>query len=114
MLSRLSIDLIMMILILVQMAHHVTGNMLHELIGISLFVLFIIHNVLNIRWYKTIFSGKMNAHRIVSITVNLLLLVTMLVLMISAIPISRVLFTFFQLKGGYALRQIHTLLPTGH
>jgi cytochrome b561 len=95
---------------LVEMAYNFTRNMVHELIGISLFTLFIIYNILNRRWYQTIFRGKMNVRRILNITVNLLLLVAMVIVMISAIPISRIIFTFLQIhNSGLIARQIHTL-----
>ena len=92
------------------MAYNFTGNMFHELIGISLFILFIVHNILNRRWYQTIFRGKMNVRRILNITVNILLLVMMVVLMISAMPISRIIFAFIHIQNnGLIARQIHTL-----
>lgn len=108
-LIKLVIDFVMIVLMLVEMAYRFTGDMLHELVGISLFVLFIVHNVLNRRWYQTIFRGKMNLRRILNITVNLLLLVMMIVLMISAIPISRTIFVFIPIHNGLTARQIHTL-----
>lgn len=108
MLIKLFIDLLMMILMLMEMANRFTGNTFHEIAGISLFVLFIIHNILNRRWYKTIFRGKMNVRRVLSITVNLLFLVAMIVVMISAIPISRTIFTFMHIQNGLIARKIHT------
>ena len=110
MLIKLVIDFVMTILMLVEMAYTFTGNIVHELVGISLFILFIIHNILNRRWYQTIFRGKMNVRRILNITINLLLLVIMIVLIISAVPISRTIFAFIHIKNdGLTARQIHTL-----
>ncbi|WP_233426204.1 DUF4405 domain-containing protein [Paenibacillus massiliensis] len=109
MLVRLSIDLVMTILMVVEMAYHFTGNMFHEIFGVSIFILFIIHNILNRKWYQSIFKGKMNIRRVLTITINLLLLVTMAVLIISAIPISRTVFAFIPIENGIIVRQIHTL-----
>jgi hypothetical protein len=61
---------VMTILMIVEMGYWVTGNKLHEIFGVSLLILFIVHNTLNIRWYKTIFKGKMNVRRILKITSN--------------------------------------------
>lgn len=44
--------------------------------------------------------GKMNVHRILNITVNILLLVMMVVLMISAMPISRTIFAFMHIQNS--------------
>lgn len=48
---KIIIDIIMTILMLLAMAYQLTGNFLHEIIGVTLFVLFFLHNMLNIKWY---------------------------------------------------------------
>ncbi|WP_180247578.1 hypothetical protein [Bacillus sp. AFS031507] len=73
---------------LVAMAYQINGNTIHEMVGVTLLLLFIAHNILNRRWYKTIFKGKHNVRRILSIAVNLLFLVSMVVVLISSVPIS--------------------------
>lgn len=109
MLFKMIIDFVMAVLMLAEMAYRFTGNMFHEVAGISLFILFIVHNILNRQWYKTIFRGKMNVRRILNTTVNILLLVMMVVLMISAMPISRIIFAFMHIQNsGLIARQIHT------
>ncbi|MGE7759678.1 DUF4405 domain-containing protein [Peribacillus sp. NPDC097895] len=90
-------------------AYQITGNTIHELIGVILFLLFIAHNILNRRWYKTIFKGKHNVQRILSITVNLLFLVSMAVVMISSVPISRDIFAFISINNDMTLLQIHVM-----
>lgn len=109
MVIRLVIDLSMTVLMLVAMAYQITGNAIHELVGVILFLLFITHNFLNRRWYKTIFKGKYNVRRILSIVVNLLFLVSMTVVMISSVPISRDIFAFIPLNNEMFLLQIHVL-----
>jgi hypothetical protein len=106
---KLVIDLVMTVLMLVAMAYHLTGNTLHEWVGISLFVLFIVHNILNRRWYQTIFKGKHNVRRILQIAVNLLFLLSMAVVLISSVPISRDIFTFILINDDMIVRQIHVL-----
>ncbi|CAK8583611.1 hypothetical protein BMEGG_05848 [Priestia megaterium] len=108
-LIRLVIDLAMTVLMLVVMAYHVTGNAIHELVGAVLFMLFIFHNILNRRWYKTIIRGKYNVRRILKIVVNLLFLVSMVVVMISSVPISRDVFPYFPINNDMIVRQIHVL-----
>ena len=48
---RMSVDVLMTVLFLVLMAYHVTGNRLHEWLGILLYVLFLLHHVLNSAWH---------------------------------------------------------------
>lgn len=108
-LIRLFIDLSMTVLMLVAMAYHITGNAVHELVGVLLFVLFIVHNSLNRRWYKTIIKGRHNVRRILSIVVNLLFLVSMATVLISSVPISRDIFPFIPIDNDMIARQIHVL-----
>lgn len=105
---RLSIDLSMTVLILVEMAYQLTGNLAHELTGVTMFVLLLVHNLLNRRWYGSIFKGRYTVCRVLSIATNLLLLVIMLLLMVTGILISRDLFAFPGINGGFIMRQLHT------
>lgn len=68
------IDIIMTVLLLFLMAYQVTGEVLHEWIGIAMTVLVIVHQILNRRWYKNLFKGKYNTYRIVTTVNNTLLL----------------------------------------
>ncbi len=109
MLSKLAIDLVMTVLMLVAMANHFTGNTIHELVGVLIFVLFIVHNILNRRWYQTVLKGKNDVLRVLNAAVNLFLLVTMVTLIVSAVPVSRTVFAFIPINGGMIARQIHVL-----
>jgi hypothetical protein len=109
MLIKLVIDLAMTILVLVEMAYRITGNTIHERVGVLALVLFITHNFLNRRWYKAIMKGKHNVRRIIQIVINFLFLVTMAVMMISAVLISRDVFPFIPIYNDMILRQVHVL-----
>jgi hypothetical protein len=109
MLIRMVIDVTMTILMLVTMAYQITGNTIHELVGVILFLLFIAHNIFNRRWYKTIFKGKHNVQRKLSIAVNLLFLLSMAVVMISSVPISRDIFSFIPINNDIIILQIHVM-----
>lgn len=106
---RLSVDLAMTVLMIVAMAYQITGNMIHELVGILLLGLFIVHNIFNRRWYKTIFKGKYNVRRILGIVVNLLFLISVAVILISSAPISSDVFPFISSSNDMIWRQIHVL-----
>jgi glucan phosphoethanolaminetransferase (alkaline phosphatase superfamily) len=108
-LCKLVIDLVMTVLMLVLMACRLTGNTIHELLGVSLFILFIVHNILNWGWYKTLLKGRYNTLRILHTVVNILLLAAMLALMISGIMFSRTVFAFMDLNGGLFARKLHML-----
>ena len=70
------IDVCMTVILLCLMAYQVTGESLHEWIGIGMTVVLIVHHILNVKWYAVLFKGKYNAYRIITTTVNMLLLGT--------------------------------------
>lgn len=92
---------------LIAMAYFITGNAIHEFVGVSVFVLFIVHNLLNRRWYSTILKGKHNLRRILQIALNLLFLVAMAVMMICGILISSDIFPYIPVNNDMIFRQIH-------
>lgn len=101
------IDLAMMALILILMAYHVTGNRLHEWLGILLFLLFFLHHFLNLKWYGSLVKGKYGAPRIVGVVLNFLLLADMACMMVSSVMISRDVFCFLDIGGGEFGRRMH-------
>jgi hypothetical protein len=68
----------MTVLLLFLMAYQVTGESLHEWIGVGMTVLVIVHQILNRRWYRALFRGKYNAYRTMTTAVNTLLLLSFL------------------------------------
>ena len=91
------------------MCYSLVGETTHEIIGVTMFCLFIAHHILNIWWIKSLFKGKYTLQRIVGTAVNALVLVCMLGLMYSAVVISKHLFTFVALGGTMTARTIHLL-----
>ena len=70
------VDVCMTVLLLCLMAYQVTGEALHEWIGIGMTFLVIIHQILNRKWYGAIFKGKYNAYRIITSIINVTLLLS--------------------------------------
>lgn len=105
--QKILIDVMMTILFMIQMAYHITGNRLHEWLGVFLFALFILHHVFNRNWYKNLLKGKYTLPRIVMITINTLLFVSMIGMMVSGIMLSRDVFSFLNLRSGMFARRIH-------
>lgn len=91
----------MTMLLIIAMSSTITGITWHIIIGISLCMLIIVHNILNRRWYKSIHKGKHTAFRNLSTGVNMLFLAAMTVLFVSA--------AFISLGGSFFMRQIHVL-----
>ena len=54
---KLIIDIAMYLIFVALMQEHLWDG-LHEWLGIALFTLFIVHTILNFRWYQSLFKGK--------------------------------------------------------
>lgn len=104
---KITIDIAMTVLFLVLMAYHITGNSLHEWLGIVLCLLFIIHHFLNRKWYRGLFRGKYTASRVFMVTINFLLFVAMVSMMVSGILLSCEVFGFLNLRAGMFGRRLH-------
>ncbi len=107
---RISVDIAMTILLLVLMAYYITGNLLHEWLGAALYLLFILHHLLNLPWYRSLLKGGYRAVRIAHTILNFLLLASMLGLMVSSVMISRNVFGFLGIRASEFGRRLHMVL----
>lgn len=101
-----TIDLFMTLFLLLLMAYQVTGEALHEWIGAGMLVLFLLHNILNIRWYGGLAKGKYSVLRVLRIVINFSVLVAMLIQAYSGIVLSRHVFAALPISGGMATARV--------
>ena len=94
------VDLIMTLLLLCLMAYQVTGESLHEWIGVAMTVILILHHIFNYRWYRTLFKGKYNAYRVVTVIVNTMLLAAIALTAVCGMSMS-----------GHAVPFLYGMLP---
>lgn len=109
---RPAIDIAMTVSMPVLMSYELAGAALHEYLGMAIFILFVIHHVLNFGWMKGITKGRYSIPRLLNLTVNLLLLVIMFLLPISGIMMSKHIFTFLDFNTGIATARIIHLLAS--
>ncbi len=103
-------DLVMTVMLPLLMAYSLIGEVIHEWIGIAMFAMFILHHVLNRRFTFSLAKGKYTPNRIFMTAIDILLLVDMLALMISAVMISGHVFAFLPITGGAEFaRSIHLM-----
>ena len=81
------------------MAYAWTGKLLHEWIGLAVVVLFVIHLLINRRWYGKAFTGKGVPMNGVRKTFNCLLLFMTLGMIVSSLLLSEYVFGFLGLGG---------------
>ena len=83
------VDVALTVVLLLLMAFQVTEQLAHEWLGITMFVLTIVHQILNRRFYASIFKGRYSPLRVFQLTVNILLLLSFLCTALSGMMMSR-------------------------
>lgn len=106
---KLSLDFAMVLLTLLAFAYQLTGNTMHELIGLSMLVIFMAHIQLNRQWFVTLLKGKYPRRRQATVTINLLLLITMVVTIVSGLMSSNLLFSLGNIESILLPRELHTI-----
>ena len=96
------IDFLMTVLLLLLMSYQITGQELHEWFGTGMLVLFLLHNILNIRWYGSLFKGKYTLLRTMQTLINISVLISMLCLGFSGVVMSRHVFAGLPIQGPMA------------
>ena len=111
---RMTIDITMTILSIILMGGNYLfpADLVHEILGVGLFVLWAVHIVLNRRWYKAIFKGKYKPYRVMQTIINCCILICTIFLMISGIILSNHIFTFLNIQGGLGFARIAHLLAS--
>ena len=111
---RMTIDITMTILSIILMGGNYLfpADIVHEILGVGLFVLWTVHIALNRRWYGAIFRGKYNPYRVMQTVINCCILICTIFLMISGIILSNYLFTFLNIQSGLGFARIAHLLSS--
>ena len=105
---KMGIDFLMTVLLLLLMSYQITGQELHEWFGAGMLVLFLLHNILNIRWYGSLFKGKYTLLWAMQTLINISVLIDMLCLGFSGVVMSRHVFAGLPIHGPMATaRTLH-------
>ena len=103
---KMFIDLLMTVTLLLLMAYQVTGARFHEWFGVVMLLLFVIHNILNIRWYGSLLKGRYRFQRVWMTVINISVFAIMLCLAYSGIIMSRYVFAALPINSGMALARV--------
>ena len=102
------VDVALTVTLLLLMAFQVTEQFAHEWLGITMFALTIVHQILNRRFYAAIFKGRYSPLRVFQLVVNLLLLLSFLCTALSGMMMSRFATPFMNgLLPSSVVRQGH-------
>lgn len=106
---KIIVDILMTVALLMLMSYELLGSQQHEIVGIIMFVLFIVHHVFNINWAKNIAKGRQTPIRIFQNILVILVLVSLIASAVSGVIISRYLFKFLSLPYSAIISRIHML-----
>lgn len=101
------IDIILGVLYILLLGYAITGGLFHEIAGIVFVILAAVHNIVNIRWYKSLGKGEYSGRRKLITAINFALIADVAAILVTGILGSQYLFrTGLQVP---AIGQLHTL-----
>lgn len=107
---KIAVDIAMTAALLLLMTYEMIGQAMHEWVGIGMFMLFVLHHILNGKWSKNLLKGKYTSLRIVQTMLVVLVLLSMLGSMVSGIILSRHALSFLPISSGRAFaRTLHMI-----
>ena len=103
---KIVVDVLMTLALLFLMGYQFWGDTAHEWAGAGMFVLFVVHHILNGNWYKNLFLGKYSPLRVFQLFVDFLVFLAMLGLMVSGMMLSNHVFAFLNIQGGMSFARL--------
>lgn len=107
---KIVIDIAMIVALMLLMTYELIGQSNHEWIGMGMFVLFLLHHVLNRKWIENLAKGRWTPFRIWQTVLVVWVMASMIGSMISGIVLSRSVFAFLGIRSGQSwARTLHML-----
>lgn len=107
--KKIIIDSIMLVLMLLVFSKAFLAAIYHEIIGVILLILFIIHLILNITYIKSIFKGNFKAKGIIMLFINIIFFITFLASIILGVLSSQELLKFLNV-GSFVASKLHKII----
>lgn len=107
---RYLLDVLLVMMLIFEMTFFYLPPVLHEAVGVALLLPILWHLVLNRRYVSSLGRGRWNGPRLVRLLLNILLVVSCLVTIVSGCLTSSVLFADvvpFSLRSNPSLYQLH-------
>lgn len=109
-LTKIIVDVLMYFDFIFLMSHGTVRNLgWHAYAGMALFVLFIVHHILNGWFYKTAAKGKFNGQRILLCATAWLLMLLMILMTVSSVFATGAVFEWSLLRFTQFWRSVHLM-----
>lgn len=102
------IDILLLIFITLEFSKGYMNPLYHEIFGIILIILLLIHLILNKNYLKNISKGKYNLSRTIMLTINTLFMLTFILSLLFGILSSEVLLKSFNI-GSFTIIKLHKI-----
>lgn len=103
---KIVIDALMTLALLFLMGYQFWGDVAHEWAGAGMFLLFVVHHILNWNWYKNLLRVRQTPFRVFQLILDLAVFAAMVCLMVSGIMLSNYVFAFLNIHGGISLARL--------
>lgn len=105
------VNVSMAIIYLLLMTLTLTGGLVHEILGVVILVLVIIHSIYNKKWLKAvgegIFTNRIKVRAKLMWIVDLVMIVSMLVIIVTGICNSKYIFSFLNIGNISIIKNLH-------
>lgn len=105
---KLALDGVMFALILAEFAYGLTGSTVHELLGLGVLGLFVLHGGWNWRWFAGLLKGRYRGIRLATLAINVSLLISAVLMMVSGVVNSQLLIRTTGIELDLMPRALHT------
>lgn len=102
--KKITVDILMGIAIILEFIS--LPILIHEIVGIGLLFLIVLHIKLNKNYFKAIFKGKYNLKRTIDLIINIGLMISLFITIISGIFCSQKSLKSLKI-GNYEMSHIH-------
>lgn len=103
---KIAVDILMTLALLFLMGYQFWQDAAHEWAGTGMFLLFILHHILNGNWHRAVFRGRYTPARVFQLVIDLLVLLAMIGLMVSGVILSNHVFAFLPIRGGMGFARL--------
>lgn len=107
--KKFIVDIIMLIIMLLLMSPLVTGQLLHEIGGIILFFLLVIHLILNTKIIKNFVKGNLNLKYNIIFIIDILVFISSFIMILTGVFISQKILTNISFGNYNTMASIHNI-----
>ena len=103
---KIAVDILMTLALLFLMGYQFWQDAAHEWAGTGMFLLFILHHILNGNWHRAVFRGRYTPAGVFQLVIDLLVLLAVIGLMVSGVILSNHVFAFLPIRGGMGFARL--------